>query len=207
MKIITCTSEGDPQNCCPDALEQALQVLRDGGIVAHPTDTCYALAVDITNEKALKKLYTMKGLPKDKPVSILVGSLEEAQEYGEFCDLALRLANEFWPGPLTLVVPRKKKVPKFLNPEAKCIGIRVIDSKVANALIKDLGGPVTTTSANHHGAPTPFSADDISAAPDLLIDVGDLEKHTKPSTVLHVENDQATTLRPGNLFDLYLKAL
>ncbi len=203
MKTLPCPITGK----CKDAIAEAVQILREGGIVAHPTDTCYGLAVDITNKDALKQLYEVKGMPTEKPVSILVGSLEEAQKYGEFCDLALRLAEEFWPGPLTLVVPRKKALPGFMNPDAEEIGLRVIDNPVSEALIKGLGGPVTTTSANAHGRATPFSVKDITTKPDLVVDVGWLERHEKPSTVLLVKDDQATTLRQGDLFDLYLGSI
>ena len=199
MKVFSYDS-GSPN---PEVIQEAIAVLKNGGVIAHPTDTCYGLATDINNEKALKKLYNTKQMPLDKPVSILVRSLEEALKYGEFCDLAVRMAGEFWPGPLTLVVPRKDNLSKTLNSNADYIGLRVIDEPVSVALLEAMNSPLSTTSANLHGQPTPFSVSEITAEPDLVIDVGDLKEHHKPSTVIHVEKGRATTLRQGDLFDLY----
>lgn len=177
--------------------------MRLGKVIAHPTDTCYGLAVDIHSEKGLKKLYSLKKMPSDKPVSILVKSLTEAHYYGEFCELSERMAMEFWPGPLTLVVPRKSGLPDFLNSGEELIGLRVIDEPVSLALLEELGGPITTTSANLHGEKTPFSVTDLTVEPDLVLDVGYLRKHEKPSTVIKVVDNKATTLRHGDLFEIY----
>jgi L-threonylcarbamoyladenylate synthase len=196
MNVIQC----DPSEPEVQAIEQAVQALRDGGVVAHPTDTCYGLAVDITNADALKRLYLHKGMELNKPVSILVSSLEEAHEYGVFSDMAVRLAQEFWPGPLTLVVPRTDKLPEFVNKGMPDVGIRVISDPVAVALLEAFGGPVTTTSANAHGKPSPYKAQDISMEPDLILDVGELVEREKPSTVLKIREESAITLRQGNLY-------
>ncbi len=199
MKVLPCNS-GLPS---PEVIQEAARILKEEGIVAHPTDTCYGLAADINNEQALLRLYKIKQMPLVKPVSILVRSLKEALCYGEFCDLALRMADEFWPGPLTLVVPRKDALPDFVNPEAGCVGLRVIDDPISVALLDAISGPLSTTSANAHGQPTPFSVDEITVEPNLVIDAGSLREHHKPSTVIHVEKGRATTLRQGDLFDLY----
>ncbi len=199
MKVLTI----DPYNFNLEDIQQAARVLMNSGVVGHPTDTCYGLAASINDKKAIKHLYEIKKMPLDKPVSVLVRSLEEAEKYGEFCELALRMAAEFWPGPLTLVVPRKEALPKFLNPGAEFVGLRVIDEPVSVALLNALGGPVTTTSANLHQKPTPFEISKITAAPDLILDVGKIVEHEKPSTVIKVENERATTLRQGDLFELY----
>ena len=196
MKILTC----DLLNIDHKIIEEAVNVLLEGGIVAHPTDTCYGLAVDITNSTALGRLYERKGMDAKKPVSILVSSLEEAKKYAEFSKLALRFAREFWPGPLTLVLPRKEKAPDFLNPVSDGIGLRVIKEPVTNALLNAFGGALTTTSANRHGENSPYSVNDISMEPDLIIDVGELRHREKPSTVISICGDKAVTLRQGNLF-------
>lgn len=207
MKILSCESYRNPAEHSPEVVEIATEVLRNGGIVAHPTDTCYGLAVDVMNESAIKKLYDAKGMAMDKPVSILVDSLEEAQKYGEFSDLALRLADEFWPGPLTLVVPRKESLPSFFNPGSKTVGIRVINEPILVAVLGSFGGPVTTTSANKTGEETPYNVGQILVEADLLIDAGWLRKHEKPSTIIQVEDEKATTIRQGDLFDRYMRAM
>jgi len=196
MKVVQC----DPSEPEPHLIEVAIKVFQEGGSVAHPTDTCYGLAVDIMNQAALRHLYEQKGMSTDKPVSVLVRSLKEAQKYGIFSAMALRLAKEFWPGPLTLVVPRTEVVPDFLNPGVPDIGLRVIADPVANALMEGLGGPVTTTSANAHGKPSPYKVEAISMKPDLILDVGELVTRENPSTVLRVYGENATTLRQGGLF-------
>lgn len=190
----------DPKHIDRSIIEHAAEALRSGRIVAHPTDTCYGLAADIFNEDALHRLYEKKGMEKEKPVSVLVRSFEEAQLYGSFSSLALRLAREFWPGPLTLVVPRTDASPAFLNPEQPDIGLRVIAEPVTVALLNAFGGPFTTTSANFHGEASPYSAVEISMTPDLVLDVGDLRHSEQPSTVIRIEGDHATVIRQGNLF-------
>lgn len=196
MKVLSCHA-GDPE---PEVIAEAVRILREGGIVAHPTDTCYGVAVDIMNPVALTALYERKGMAEEKPVSILVRSLEEAQKYGVFSSMALRLAKEFWPGPLTLVVPRTDALPEFFNVGADGVGIRVISDPITMALLEEFGGPITTTSANAHGEPSPYKVEDISMEADLVLDGGELVHREKPSTVLKIEGDQAITLRQGNLF-------
>jgi L-threonylcarbamoyladenylate synthase len=196
MKVLSCHA-GDPESA---VIEKAVSILREGGIVAHPTDTCYGVAVDIMNPLALESLYSRKGMEFEKPVSILVKSLEEAQKYGVFSAMALRLAQEFWPGPLTLVVPRTEALPEFFNVGADSVGIRVISDPVTMALLEEFGGPITTTSANAHGELSPYNIGAISMEADLVLDVGELVHREKPSTVLKIEGDQAITLRQGHLF-------
>lgn len=180
-------------------IEKAIHVLRQGGVIAHPTDTCYGLAADVFNLQALERLYELKGMPKDKPVSILVASLEEAKRYAHFSPKALELAERFWPGALTLVLTRSQPLPSFLNPGVLEIGLRVIDEPISVALLKAFGGPLTTTSANAHGKPSPYSVSEISLKPDLILDGGELQAHAKPSTIVRVLGDDVDILRHGDL--------
>ena len=106
------------------AISRAVEVLRNGGVVMHPTETCYGLAVDVFNEKALEKLYRLKGRDADKPLSILVDSVGMAQEYGLFSEKAGELARKYWPGALSIVVPRKKSLSEFLNKGHDFVSIR-----------------------------------------------------------------------------------
>ncbi|MFA6435604.1 MAG: L-threonylcarbamoyladenylate synthase [Candidatus Gracilibacteria bacterium] len=189
------------------SIQNATQVLRQGGVVAHPTDTCYGLAADIFNEKALRHLYEMKGMASEKPVSILVRSLEEAKRFGEFSPLAMRLAKRFWPGPLTLVVPRTPELPAFLNPGVSEVGIRFIDEPFSVAMLVAFGGPVTTTSANAHGLPSPYCVEEISVKPDAILDGGVLNRAQKPSTLIRVVGDKAEILREGSRAEEYRKEI
>jgi L-threonylcarbamoyladenylate synthase len=204
MRIRDC----NPENVCPESIVEALQILKQGGVVAHPTDTCYGLAVDVFNEAAIQKLYEIKQMPLIKPVSILVRSIEEAEKYGKFSDMAKRMARDFWPGPLTLIVPRREEgLPDFLNHGSPGIGLRVIDDSISVALLNAIDGPLTTTSANLHGHPTPFLVDEISAMADFVLDVGQLRKHENPSTVMEIQDDRATILRQGDFSELYSGAI
>ena len=166
--------------------------------MAHPTDTCYGLAVDIHNPAALLHLYHTKGMDLSKPVSILTASLKEAQKYAQFSDLALRLVKQFWPGALTLVLPRKSVLPFFLNSDESFVGLRCIDEPFSVALLQAWGGPVTTTSANFHGKSSPYAVRDISVQPDFILDAGDIPVRM-PSTIIRIDDENVNLLRSGDL--------
>lgn len=189
------------------AIDQAVKVLKEGGVVAHPTDTCYGLAVDIFNPKALARLYEVKEMPSDKPVSILTSYHDDAFAYAEFSDLAHFLTARFWPGPLTLVLPRRSALPEFLNPGHRFVGIRFIDEPISVTLLKAWGKPVTTTSANRHGLPNPYCVSEISAPADIVLNGGELDQYRQSSTLVQVDGDQATILRRGAQVELYEEAI
>lgn len=188
-------------------IDRAVKVLKQGGVVAHPTDTCYGLAVDIFNPKALARLYELKEMSSDKPVSILTLYHDDAFAYAEFSDLAHFLAARFWPGPLTLVLPRRSALSEFLNPGHRFVGIRFIDEPIAVALLKAWGNPVTTTSANRHGLPSPYRVSEISVKADIVLDGGVLDQHGQASTLVQVEGDEATLLRRGPKVEDYERAI
>jgi len=192
MKII----QIDPKGPEKKAIAEAAEIIRSGGVVAHPTDTCYGLAADVGNEDAVRKVYAIKQIESDRPLSVMVASLEQAEEIGMFNDDAKRLAEKFFPGPLTLVVPR--------TPTNETIGIRIPDCKVSEALIEACNSPLTTTSANRTGHPNPFSAKDVvryfenqDVQPDLLLDGGPIESNTASTVVKVIEKPQL--LREGTL--------
>lgn len=181
----------------PGAIEKAIHIFDEDGVVMHPTETCYGLAVDIFHEQALKKLYHMKGMTMDKPISIMVDGLEMAKEYGEFSKMALALAKKYWPGPLSIVVPRKDSLPEYFNLGNKFVSIRVSGLEFCRELIKELGEPITTTSANRSGEDEYYVPQSMPGV-DLLIDGGDLP-YKKPSTIVKVSGDQVEILRKGDL--------
>ncbi len=157
MKILKVDQE-KPEK---DIILEAVKFLRQGKILIHPTETCYGFAVDIFNQSALNLLYQAKNMPNSKPVSMMVRNLEEAKKYAEFDSSALRLAGEFWPGPLTLVLPRKKSLPSFFNEGHNTVGIRCPDSLLVQKLLEDFDGPLSTTSANLSGQPEAYNVDDF----------------------------------------------
>lgn len=180
-------------------ITQAVKTLHAGGVVLHPTETCYGLAVDIFQKKAVDKLYSLKKMPLDKPVSLLVRDLDEAQRYGEFSSLALQLALKHWPGPLTIIVPRTAAVPQWINYGMDSIGFRVSSNKKARELVEAFGGPLTTTSANLSTLPQAYSVQDAleqGLQPDFVIDSGKIGP-VDPSTIVKVEGEEITIIRQG----------
>jgi L-threonylcarbamoyladenylate synthase len=185
---------------------KAATVLKAGGVVVHPTETCYGLAADIFNEKAVARIYALKKMRRDKPVSIMVRGLAEARKYAIFNKMALTLAGEYWPGPLTLVLTRKKALPAFLNRGHDTVGIRCPDSKVAMGLIKAAGGPLVTTSANISGKREVYKAGDyfeqiksLRIKPDLVLDAGPISRNP-PSTIIGFEKAGFKLIRDGGLW-------
>lgn len=186
-------------------LKKAVAVLKTGGIIAHATETCYGFACDALNKNALKKLYALKQMKGDKPVSILVHSLEAAKKFGVFNKNSTQLAKKYWPGPLTIVIKRKKSLPPFLNSKSKTVGIRVPDHKLSLLLAKKFGGPITTTSANISGENSPYSVGEIERQfenqkikPDFVIDGGLLKKNL-PSTIVDYTSHEMKIIRQGDL--------
>ncbi len=183
--------------------EKVSSTLASGGLVMHPTETCYGLAVDIFNEDAVEKLYKAKEMGNEKPLSILVSSFEMASQFGEFSQAAMELVDKFWPGPLSIVVPRSPMLPKFFNKGHDFVSIRFADHKFCNGMVGDFGKPVTTTSANRAGELQLYNPDlteyeELEKYIGILVDGGDIERE-EPSTMVKVEGDKVKILRQGGL--------
>jgi len=192
MKII------DRQNL--DIFNISVEILKKGGVVMHPTETCYGLAVDVFNELALRKLYKAKGMDFSKPVSLLVKDLEMAKKYGEFSELAVDLALKYWPGPLSIIVPRKDSLPEFLNMGSEFVSFRVSDNKFCMDLISQFNSPLSTTSANKTGEDPFYFVDrscDLLKDVDLVVDFGELVENSS-STIVKVEGDKMFIIRQGD---------
>lgn len=163
--------------------DAAARVLRAGGLVAIPTDTVYGIAVALDTPGGIERLFAAKQRPPDKAIAMLLADVEQASEVGELTPAAMALARVFWPGGLTLVVPRRMDVPLplaltggELAPGAiPTVGLRVPDHDAPRALARALG-PLPTTSANRSGEPELGDADAIEAelgdALDLILDGG-----------------------------------
>lgn len=192
-----------------EAIAQAADIIRAGGVVAHATETCYGLACDLANADAVALLFRIKDRPVTQPVSGLFRDLEQAKEYAEWNDEAQRLARQFLPGPLTVVLPLRPDAPLQLFPTASSersmsIGVRVSSHPHARALSEAVGTPLSTTSANRHGRPNPYSAEEVmeslrkDSALAMIIDGGPLPP-VPPSTVMDLTNEEATIIRKGNV--------
>jgi L-threonylcarbamoyladenylate synthase len=183
----------------PSALTAALEVLHGGGLVAFPTDTVYGVAALITDAAAIERLYQAKERSAQKAIAVLIGDLTQIELVaGQFPARARRLAERFWPGALTLVVPRQAGLPDNLSPTAT-IGVRMPDHAFARELLRQ-AGPLATTSANLSGGPNPHDAQEVLAQLDgrieLVID-GGAAPGGVPSTVVDCTGDELSILREG----------
>lgn len=185
------------------AVKKACEALKAGGIVLHPTETCYGFAVDVFNENALEKLYKLKGRQFNKPVSILVSSFGMASEYGVFSEKAFEIANTYWPGPLSIVVPRRRNLPEYLNPGEDFVSIRFSSNEFCCEMVKEFGRPVTTTSANVSGKDPLYKVDLSQFGKDmekinLVVDGGAVD-NVASSTVIKIFGETVKVLRQGKI--------
>lgn len=200
MQIVSADSAG---------VAKALRVLESGGVIAHPTETCYGLACDLTNLKAVERLFAIKARPVDLAVSALFPALEEAEKFTVLSPSARKLVKTHLPGPLTIIAPVKTGVPHrlFVTPGGAdaTIGIRISSHPTALSLVKEFSRPISTTSANLHGKPNPYSVADIEQqfsgreiVPDLVLDGGTLQA-APPSTIVEVLGENIRIVRQGDL--------
>ena len=183
------------------AVARAVLVLRNGGLVAFPTDTLYALGADASSPQAIRRVFAAKGRSLTSPIPLLVADLTMATRLaGELPEAAVRLAERYWPGPLTLVVPAPRTICTLLTAGTGRIGLRVPDAAVALALIRHFGGPVTGTSANRSGGRDPLDAQEVlrqlGDQVDLVLDGGPLAGKS-PSTVVDVTMSPPVVARQG----------
>lgn len=183
-----------------DMIEASVRALRSGGIVAYPTDTLYGLAVDPANERAVGALLALKGRGVDRALPLVAGDPAQAQAAAHLTPLARRLAERFWPGPLTLVVPAAMVFARGVAAGNGTVAIRVPAQAIARALAKGLGRPITATSANRTGqAPAVTAADVLAAvggAIDVMLDAGPAPGGA-PSTIVDASGDVPRLLRAG----------
>ncbi len=182
-------------------IKRARAVLLSGGLVAYPTESFYGLAVDATNEQAIIRLFSVKKRRPDRPVLILIPSVESLAQYvATIPPLAHRLIREFWPGALTLVFDASSKISQLLAAKSGKIGIRLSSHPLATALARSIGRPITGTSANVSGEPPCSTAkevfDSLGDSVDLILDGGKTEGKIG-STVLDVTVDPPKILREG----------
>lgn len=191
----------DPLNPDPSTIRKAADILRSGGLVAFPTETVYGLGALVFNEQAARKVYIVKNRPFDNPLIIHISSLEMLDTVAtNIPEKALRLAEKFWPGPLTLILPRNKSVPKVVSGGLDTVAVRMPAHPVALALIKEAGEPVAAPSANLAGKPSPTTAEhviqDLYGKIDAIIDAGET-LYGVESTIINILSNPPVLLRPG----------
>jgi L-threonylcarbamoyladenylate synthase len=192
------------------ALPHALEILRGGGLVAFPTDTVYGVGALVFDERAVESIYAAKERPVEKAIPVLLGDAADIGQVAEEIPLfASRLIARFWPGPLTVLVPKKSSLPAVVS-ATSTVGVRVPDHEVARALLR-LAGPMAVTSANISSQPSPTTAEEVhqqlGGRIALIIDGGRTPGGV-PSTLVDCTGAEIQILREGPLSrDELLKAI
>jgi L-threonylcarbamoyladenylate synthase len=181
-------------------IDAAAETLRQGGVIAFPTDTVYGLGADAFNGAAVARIYDIKGRPRNNPLPLLIADIEGlAAVAGPMPAIARLLARRFWPGGLTLVLPKENSLPAHLATGPN-IAVRVPDHPICLALIQRLGNPIIGTSANRSGQPSMLTADEVAqqlgAEIDFLVRGGRCPGG-RQSTVVDVSGESPVILREG----------
>lgn len=189
----------NPQNPQQRLIEQVVALLKQGGVVAYPTDTMYGIGCDIYNQKAIKRIYQIKKRDKNKPFSFICASLKDVSQYCFLSNSAYRLMKKCLPGPFTFILPAMKIVPKIMLSKQKTVGIRVPDNKICSQIVECLGNPIVTTSASLQDDFFPAEAFEVEEKMgkfvDLIIDGETLTPSL--STVVSLVDEKVEILRAG----------
>ena len=188
----------------PRAINRAAELVKAGRLVAFPTETVYGLGGDATNERAVAEIFAAKGRPRFNPLIVHVRGLAEAERLAVFDDHARRVASRFWPGPLSLVLPRRGDSGLSLLASAglDTVAVRAPAHEVAQALLRETGRPIAAPSANRSGRISPTEAthvfEEIGDRIDLILDGGRTPVGLE-STVLDLSSESPVLLRPGGV--------
>lgn len=202
MKILKINLK-NPQR---EIVRKAIKVLRKGRVIVYPTETTYGLGCDVSSKKAVQKIFKIKKRSLSKPLSIIMSSFRMAQDYIDFDKISWRLAKKYWPGPLTIVLPSKCQKKQKLYPDLtqrSTLGVRISSNRLVIKLIKELGRPLISTSANISGQRECYNLAEIlkqfknkKNQPDLILDAGSLPR-IKPSTVVGISGGRLKVWRQG----------
>ena len=184
-------------------IRRAVEILRAGGLVAFPTETVYGLGADASSATAVARLYQAKGRPGNHPVIVHFSSAEPAFAWArEIPSAARKLAEKFWPGPLSLILQRSTKAQDFVTGAQDSVGLRVPSHPVAQALLREFGSGVAAPSANRFGKVSPTTAahvrEDLRQQVDLVLEGGASEVGIE-STIVDLSGAKAVLLRPGGI--------
>lgn len=194
-----------------DNLIEAADVLKNGGLVAFPTETVYGIGANALEIDVVKKIYEAKGRPSDNPLIVHVGDAEEVKLYvSEIPEIAYPLMEAFWPGPLTMIFKKNDRIPSEITGGLATVAIRVPAHKIAREIIRLSGLPIAAPSANISGKPSPTIAshviEDLSGRVDMIVDGGDANIGLE-STVLDLTGTVPMILRPGGITKAMLESV
>ncbi len=191
----------DPKSPDVEKIKEAAEALKKGGIVAFPTDTFYGLGVDATNNEAVKRIYAVKERDYDKPILILIDKRDKIYKYvKDIPQIAEKLIDKFWPGPLTIIFYASAAVSQSLLGRGNKIGIRIPNNPLTLLFLKAAGSPVTATSANLSKEPSPAEPEEIKenlcGKIDIILDAG-RTTGIKESTVIDITEHPPVCIREG----------
>lgn len=191
----------DEENIDLRSIEEAGEIIRNGGLVAFPTETVYGLGGDALNEASSGKIYAAKGRPSDNPLIVHIAELEDLEHIAaKIPEVALRLAKRFWPGPLTMIFEKTDRVPYATTGGLDTVAVRMPSNKTAQALIRAAGGYIAAPSANLSGRPSPTQAkyviQDMAGRVDMILDGGTSDIGLE-STIIDLSGETPMILRPG----------
>lgn len=184
-----------------NVISKAVEILNNGGVVAIPTETVYGLAGDARNARAINKIFKVKGRPQDNPLIAHISDLEMLKKVtNNICADVLKLAKAFWPGPLTIILPKSDYICKETCAGLNSVGVRMPQNETTREIINRCGYPLAAPSANLSGKPSPTNANDVkedlNGKIPLIIDDGECAAGVE-STVLSMLDEKPIVLRPG----------
>lgn len=193
----------DPERPDPEVIKASAQVLRKGGLVAFPTETVYGLGAIASDPRAVQRIFEVKRRPADNPLILHISSIEQLFELAkQVPEDALKLAEKFWPGPLTLVLHKSPRVIREVTGGLEKVAVRMPAHPVALALVREVGEPVAAPSANVSGRPSPTEAqhviEDLYGLIEVILDAGET-LHGLESTIIDLTASPPVLLRPGAL--------
>ena len=186
-----------------DDITKVASILKDGGVVAIPTETVYGLAGNALKGECVKKIYEAKGRPSDNPLIVHISDISQWAPLVKFIpETALALAEKFWPGPLTIILPKSDIIPKEISGGLDTVAVRMPSDEIARAIISKCGFPLAAPSANTSGKPSPTCAshvtEDLDGKIDAVVDSGECSVGIE-STVITLATDIPRLLRPGGI--------
>ncbi len=184
-------------------IKKAAEILRKGGVVIYPTETLYGIGASIFSDAALRRLFKIKKRMAGKPISVAVSSFDMIDELAYVGEKERFFIEKFLPGPVTVLLKKKRAVPDILTPDTDMVGIRYPDHRLAIELIERAGVPITSTSANISGEAPPQSVDEIKISADYILDWGACKG--EPSTVVDLVN--LRLVRKGAKFEEVMTAI
>jgi len=206
MKVVPYTSE---------TLKEAVKLLKEGGVIAHPADTCFGLTADVMNPEAYRKIQQIKGRDYKKPMSIMISVAQQLQmkRFVKLTEFSSFITYKLFPGAVTIILPKGPDIPAHYFPEVDTVGLRVPLHNMTQDILSAFKGPLITTSANPSGAPLCFTHEEVVNSfadsplkPDLIFE-GKTNHFDLASTILEVEGDHIKIIRQGPVTAAQLESI